>query len=91
MATTLELTDEILALKENDKKYHQKRMKLMVQYLTRYMETYDQQSGYENYSDETFINDVLYGLGVALNPEQHQFADGFQHWKEKLLQHLQQS
>ena len=66
----------------------QERMKLMVKYLQRYMETYDQQYGYENYTDTTFINDVLYGLGVAINPTEHQYAGGFDKWKMKLIELL---
>jgi hypothetical protein len=60
----------------------------MVQYLQQYMNTYDHQYGYENYSDFTFIEDVLYGLGVALNPKEHQFANGFDVWKKKLVEHI---
>ena len=66
----------------------QERMKLMVKYLQRYMETYDQQYGYENYTDKTFIYDVVYCLGVALNPTEHQYANGFDKWKMKLIELL---
>lgn len=62
----------------------------MVKFLQRYMETYDQQHGYENYTDRTLINDVLYGLGVALNPNEHQFANGFDKWKMELIDFLKE-
>ena len=65
-----------------------KRMELMVQYLKRYIDTYEDQYGYQNYSDSTLIDDILYGLGVALNPEEHQFASGFDTFKSKLIEHL---
>ena len=66
----------------------QRRMKAAVEYLQQYMQTYDTQRGYLDYSDKTFINDVLYGLGVALNPKQYEFADGFDRFKEHLREHL---
>ncbi len=86
--STIDITDKLLCLDENDPNYPEKRMRLMVEYLQRYMTTYDQQVGYENYTDHTFIEDVLYGLGVALNPKEHQFADGFDVWKKKLFEHI---
>ncbi len=66
----------------------QKRMKLMVKYFKAYIKTYDKQYGYENYSDTTFINDVLYGLGVAIDPNNHQYSNGFDVWKKKLMEFL---
>ena len=86
--TTIDITNELLYLDENDPDYFKKRMRLMVKYLQRYMETYDQQIGYEHYRESTFIDDVLYGLGVALNPKEHQFSDGFDVWKKKLIEHI---
>lgn len=86
---TCELSKELSNLNPNDENYSQKRMKLMVAYLKRYIETYDKQYHYENYTDTTLIDDILYGLGVALNPDEHSFADGFYTWKKKLYTHLE--
>ena len=84
--TTLEIVEE---LKCSDVKSNpNKRMELMVQYLKRYIDTYDNQYHYQNNSDTILIDDILYGLGVALNPEEHQFADGFDTFKNKLIEHL---
>jgi hypothetical protein len=55
--------------------------------LQKYMATYDNQYGYEDYSEETFIDDVLYGLGRALD-KKYQWSPGFSKFKEKLLKHL---
>lgn len=88
MTITLDYKNQLIHLDKTDPEYSQKRMKLMVKYLQRYMDTYDGQYGYENYSDSTLILDLLYGLGVVLDPEEHQFADGFDKWKEKLLKFL---
>ena len=60
----------------------------MVKYLQQYMETYPNQYGYENYNDFTFIDDLLYGLGVVLNPEEHRFSNGYDVWKQKLIEFL---
>lgn len=63
-------------------------MKDVVASLQKYVSTYDQQHGYENYSDETFIEDILYGIGKALD-EKFEMAPGFQKFKEEvLLPHL---
>lgn len=86
--STHEITNQILSLDVEDKDYSQKRMKLMVQYLKEYIETYDKQYHYENYSDTILIDDILYGLGVALDPKAHQYADGYETWKNKLIQYL---
>lgn len=63
-------------------------MREAVAYLRRYMDTYHKQHGYEDYRDETFIDDVLYGLGVALQPEKFKYADGFRQFKDVLREHL---
>lgn len=83
-----EILKELSNLNKTDSDYRQNRMKLMVKYLSRYMETYDKQVGYQNYSDQTLVEDVLYGLGVVLNPHQHKYADGFTKWRNKLKNFL---
>ena len=65
-----------------------KKMKKAVAYLAEYMRTYDLQPGYEDYSEATFIDDVIYGLGVALDPKSHKFAQGLDIFKAKLIKHL---
>jgi hypothetical protein len=66
----------------------QKRMKKAVEYLKNYMNTYSNQVGYLDYTDETLIDDVLYGLGVALGPKRYAFAQGFCKFKARLRDHL---
>lgn len=58
-----------------------------VAYLKNYMATYDQQFGYADYSEQTYIDDVLYGLGASLG-EQYKWAGGFDDFKQRLLAHL---
>lgn len=51
------------------------------------METYDKQVGYLDHTNKTIIDDVLYGLGVALD-NKYRFADGFDKFKKRLRRHL---
>ena len=89
MRTTLNIETELKNLDKDAPDYSQKRMELMVEYLQRYMNTYDQQHYYKEFSDRILILDVLYGLGVALNPEEHTFVGGFDKWKQKLKQFIE--
>ncbi|QGT54455.1 hypothetical protein b3_0212 [Synechococcus phage B3] len=82
--STLTMNEKLLDLDKDDPNYGTKRMKLMVEYMQHYMTTYTQQYNYQEYTDETFIRDVLYGLGVAINPQDHRGPDGFARWKETL-------
>ncbi len=56
--------------------------------LQEYMNTYDQQHGYERYRAETLIDDVLYGLGIAID-EKYKFASGYDDFKKVLRDHLE--
>ena len=64
------------------------KMKKAVASLTEYMRTYHLQPGYEDYTEATFIDDVLYGLGIALDPKQHKYAQGLDVFKTKLRKHI---
>jgi len=66
----------------------QKRMKKAIEYLQKFMNTYDQQYGYLDYRDETLIDDVLYGLGVALDGSEYRMANGFRKFQKRLRKHL---
>lgn len=63
----------------------QKRVKKIITYLRKYINTYPKQSGYLNYSDDVIIDDILYGLGAALD-EQYKYASGFYKFKKFLSQ-----
>lgn len=66
----------------------QRRMKKAVAWLTEYMRSYNKQSGYMDYEDKTFVDDVLYGLGVALHGTEVSYASGYEKWKKMLRDHL---
>lgn len=66
----------------------QKRMRRAVEDLADFMATYDTQRGYVDYSDSILIDDVLYGLGVALEPDKYKWATGYALFKDVLRAHL---
>ena len=66
----------------------QKQVEIGIKYLKRYIDTYDKQFGYLDYTDETIIDDILYGLGVAIDSDEYKFASGFRKFKERLAKHL---
>jgi len=35
-----------------------------------------------------FINDMLYGIGLAVNPDEHRLNNGFAKFKKELLKHV---
>lgn len=66
----------------------QKRMRKAIAYMKGYMAEYHKQAACLDYSDATFIDDVLYGLGLALHGTSCSYASGYEAWKEKLREHL---
>jgi len=70
-----------------DKK-RKKDVERIVKSLKKFINTYDKQTHYQNYSNDTIIDDFLYGLGVAFDSEKHSFANGYKKWKQKLTAHL---
>jgi hypothetical protein len=53
-----------------------------------YVATYSDQPGFLDYSDRTFIQDMLYGIGLAIDPKAFKCADGFDRWLDELRDHL---
>lgn len=66
----------------------QKRVKSAIEYLKKYINTYENQKGYLDYADGTIIDDILYGLGVALDEEKYKFGNGYDRFKLRLLDHI---
>lgn len=61
------------------------RMRAAVKALQEFWATYDQQPCYEDYGDVTLIDDALYAIGIALDPEGYKFANGYQKFKDEIL------
>jgi len=64
-----------------------KQMEAVVTDLQHYINTYSSQPTYKDFSDELFIEDILYGLGTALSDE-YRFASGYRKFKKELINHL---
>jgi hypothetical protein len=63
------------------KTQRQKRMQRVVADFQKYVATYDSEVYSKDYADKTFVNDMLYGIGVALDPEKYKGATGFEKFK----------
>ena len=86
MGTRIKTVQESVA-ETNRRRQH---VEHAVRYLQHYMSTYTEQMYYRDYSDETIINDVLYGLGVALwGEDEHRGPSGFDRTVAKLREHLE--
>ena len=68
-------------------KKQREKMKAAVAYMQEYVATYSNQPGFESYTEETYIDDILYGLGVSLD-KKNKWAGGFENFKERLRLHL---
>lgn len=66
----------------------QKRVKRIVESMKEFINTYENQSDYLDYSDTTLLDDFLYGIGTAFRPEAHRFAQGYQRFKRVLKNHI---
>jgi hypothetical protein len=64
------------------------RMEQIVARFQEYVRTYTEQQYYLEYSDTIFMDDMLYGIGLALDPDGHRCADGWDKAKAMLLAHL---
>ncbi len=58
-----------------------------VKVLKSYINTYPHQAGYKDYSLETYINDILYGLAISINSD-YSFAEGSRKFELELKEYL---
>ena len=56
--------------------------------LKSYWNTYPDQQGYLDYTDKTFMDDALYGIGIAVDYEKYKSADGYELFKKDLREFL---
>jgi hypothetical protein len=66
-------------------------MRDVVARIQTYVRTYPDQDHYQNYSDTTFIDDMLYGIGLSLDPKRYYAASGFDRFKAVLRERIQDS
>ena len=56
-----------------------------LEYFKKYVETYD----YTDFEyNETFIKDMIYGIGLAVNGDKFKMADGYKRFEEFLLNEI---
>ncbi len=58
-----------------------------VKKLQGFMAAYDKQPNYKDYTPGIYLNDILYGLGISMNPN-YRNANGFRDFKRDLVEHL---
>lgn len=63
-------------------------MQAAVEYMQHYINTYSNQPDYQRYTDRAFIDDMLYGIGVALYGDEAKNSDGYHFFRDKLREHL---
>ena len=56
-----------------------------LEYFKKYVETYDYTQFHYN---ETFIKDMIYGIGLAVNGDKFKMADGYKRFEEFLLNEI---
>lgn len=64
------------------------RVEASIKFLQEYMNTYKYSTCCSG-NGNVFADDILYGLGVALDPENYSFALGYSKFKQDLLMKLQ--
>lgn len=68
-----------------------KSMRKAVAKLQTYVGTYDQQASFDDYTNKTYVDDVLYGLGLSMQeliPADYSGASGYERFKQFLREHL---
>ena len=73
--------------KTGDTVRRRKRMRQIVAEFQKYVATYTDERFYEDYSDATFINDMLYGIGIALD-HKYRGSDGYRAFCNEHLANL---
>ena len=53
-----------------------------------YIDTYPDQLGWKQYSKETMLADLVYGIGIAMDRDKYEFADGYDAFKKFLIDFL---
>lgn len=66
------------------RKQKQRRMEKIVARMQEYARTYTDQDSWRDYSDRCFMDDFLYGIGIALDPKGFKAADGFDRFLDVL-------
>jgi len=63
----------------------EKKHTIDLEYFKKYVETYDYTQFHYN---KTFIKDMIYGIGLAVNGDNFKMADGYKRFEEFLLNEI---
>jgi hypothetical protein len=63
---------------------NRKEMRDIVARFQEYVATYSNQDFFEIYPINTFIEDMIYGVGIAVEPEKFRGSDGYERFREYL-------
>jgi len=66
----------------------QKRTMEIIESFQEYVKKYTQQVGCCDYTDTIIIDDMLYGLGLALDKDKYYAAPGYDEFKKYLVNYL---
>jgi hypothetical protein len=64
------------------------RMFNMVKEYIEYVVTYVRQQGYTDFSDNIFIDDMIYGIGVVVNRDEYSYSNGYDKFKTFLIDNI---
>ena len=67
-----------------------KKITDMASSLTEYWSTYNVQPNADSFTETTFLDDALYGIGIAMN-RRYEGAEGYDEFKKVLIEHLKRS
>ena len=60
----------------------------VIKSIKNYIDTYHNQFGWEKYKKDTVLNDLVYGIGIAIDKEKYQYANGYDEFKKELIKFL---
>jgi len=67
------------------------KTKKIIEDIQKYVVDSCDQRHYIGFSEERIIHDIIYGLGLALDPEEYSYQDGYERFKEFLIKFLKES
>lgn len=75
-------------MNKKDTERRRRLMRARVAAFQHYVTTYSWQPEYEDYSDDTYLKDMLYGIGLSMDGVHYSDASGFDLFKQHLREAL---
>jgi hypothetical protein len=74
---------------KRDTEHRRKAMRVRVSQFQKYVATYHEQAHYEDYLDKTYVDDMLYGIGLSMSGlTDYSGPGGYERFKQYLREHL---